>query len=186
MLQIILLAVETEEERNTVIQIFEKYYPSIVAKADSILHNVVDAEDAAMNVIQKIASNPSDFLDYESTDTISKIICMTKNEAIDIYRKNKRRNDMMAYNEEFENNIDEEEDDFLGLIVNQETQMLLVEAIRELEGNYQTAIIMHYSLRMKNSEIAVELGLEYSNVNVILHRARKMLKEIMLAKGYVR
>ncbi len=184
MIEFILLAIETEEEKDAVEQIFDLYFSRMVSKADGILHNEEDAHDVAMDVIKKIAEKPSEFLEYNSPDVIYKIICMTKNEAIDIYRRNKRRNEHIADTDELESYIDEKScEDF---IVNEETKNLLKESIKELDERSQTIIMMHYARRMKAHEIAEELGIEASYVNVLMCRARKVLKEKLFKKGYVR
>ncbi len=186
MISIILLSIETEEERYVVEQIFNLYFAKMMAKADDVLKNKEDAKDAAMNVIGKIATNPSNYMDYRAIETINRIIYITQNEAIDIYRRNKRRNDRFVDVEDIEAFSGEDSDENIpDIVINKETQEILQKAINELKEKYRSVIIMHYALKMKNSEIAEELGIEVSNVGVIMHRARKMLRKKMLKKGYV-
>lgn len=58
----ILLAIESEEERSTVENIYLEYFPKMKRLCYNILKHPEDAEDAAMNAIERIADNAEKFL----------------------------------------------------------------------------------------------------------------------------
>lgn len=90
MLAILLAALESEADKQKFTDIYEQYHPQMEQTALRILKNQHDAEDAVQNAFMQIIRH------FEKTDEISCeklpfwIVCIVKNEAVTILRKNQR------------------------------------------------------------------------------------------------
>ncbi len=178
MLLSILLAIENEEESNAVQEIYRLYYTKMVLQAYQVLNNDQDAEDAAMNVLKKISSKPYNFLDYKTTRTKSTIIYMVKDEAIDIYRKNAKDGTHVVSADIVEEiPATDKYNELECMALSEENRKLLKKAIDELDDKYRSPIIMSTYGRMSNIEIAEALGKNRNEVDTLLFRARKKIKE---------
>ena len=90
MLAILLAALESEADKQKFTDIYEQYHPQMEQTALRILKNQHDAEDAVQNAFMQIIRH------FEKTDEIPCekmpfwIVCIVKNEAVTILRKNQR------------------------------------------------------------------------------------------------
>ena len=90
MLAILLAALESEADKQKFTDIYEQYHPQMEQTALRILKNQHDAEDAVQNAFMQIIRH------FEKIDEIPCeklpfwIVCIVKNEAITILRKNQR------------------------------------------------------------------------------------------------
>ena len=90
MLAILLAALESEADKQKFTDIYEQYHLQMEQTALRILKNQHDAEDAVQNAFMQIIRH------FEKTDEIPCeklpfwIVCIVKNEAITILRKNQR------------------------------------------------------------------------------------------------
>ena len=90
MLAILLAALESEADKQKFTDIYTQYHPQMEQTALHILKNQHDAEDAVQNAFLQIIRH------FEKMDQIPCeklpfwIICIVKNEAIAILRKNQR------------------------------------------------------------------------------------------------
>lgn len=127
----IIQTIENENERHAISEIFKLYYPHMKAVAYNVLHNREDAEDAAMNAMKYMCQHPDLFTNYDtSPQTISLICLCVKSAAIDIYRKNKRKNNLFFSLDELKdhegvNSSLESNDPILNIIITEETKKYL-------------------------------------------------------------
>ena len=90
MLAILLAALESEADKQKFTDIYEQYHPQMEQTALRILKNQHDAEDAVQNAFMQIIRH------FEKIDEIPCeklpfwIVCIVKNEAVTILRKNQR------------------------------------------------------------------------------------------------
>ena len=90
MLAILLAALESEADKQKFTDIYEQYHPQMEQTALRILKNQHDAEDAMQNAFMQIIRH------FEKIDEIPCeklpfwIVCIVKNEAVTILRKNQR------------------------------------------------------------------------------------------------
>jgi RNA polymerase sigma-70 factor (ECF subfamily) len=59
----------------------------------------------------------------------------------------------------------------------------LQKALRKLNGNDRTVLVLYYLEEMSGEEVADALGIKTESVHVRLHRARQKLKSILSTKG---
>ena len=72
------------------------------------------------------------------------------------------------------------------IIINKETVELVHKAINQLDDMYRDVILLKYFYHKRNIDIADILGIEGSQVNGRLFRAKKMLREILGEEAYER
>lgn len=183
-------AIENEDERQAITEIFNLYYGKMKAIAFDILHNREDTEDAAMNAIKYMCDHPQMFIDYSTSHrTINLIYLCVKSAAIDIYRSNKRKNKIFSSLDAIEtfvrvDNDSRFDDAILNLIINDETKAALAKVIDELDEMYKIPILLKYYHQMRNIEIAEMMHLDVNMVNARIFRAKKILQQKMKALGY--
>lgn len=188
MISMILMSIEDEKQRSDVEQIWNLYGKIMLAKAYGILGNMQDAEDAVQEAFLRISKNAEDFSEPKSPDTIALVSIYTRNVAINMYRRNKKRNELFGSDGDVDNVIDAaaESEDIAQLIVNDETVEIVRRAINMLDEPYKDVILLKYYYHKKNIEIAEVLGVDSNTVNGRVFRAKKKLKELIGEEGYAR
>ncbi len=184
---LIIATVANDQEREAITWIFERHYARMKSIAMSILHNELDAEDAAMNAITQICKQPELFLDYKSPKTASLVFLSARHEAIDLYRKNERRRAHVVLLDEettFFEQIPDDEPSFLDIIVSRENCDILFRIIDQLDDMYRIPILLRYYHQMRNTEIADLLHIEVNMVNCRLFRAKHMVIKHLKEMGY--
>lgn len=182
----ILQVIEDEHQRYVIEQIYHLYYVRMKAYALKILNNEYDAEDAAMETFEYMAKHPEHFEDFQNQTTVSLIFYYTRCAAIDIYRKNKKRNEHSVFleNEEQFENLPDLSQNLLEIAVTEENKKILARAIHQLSDIYRTPVLLKYYYHMKNTEIADFVRIDVNTVNTRIHRAKLMLQKILLDMGY--
>lgn len=180
----IILAINNAEERSFVEQIYDKHKNKIYRIAFDILHNPEDAEDCLQNVFQTIIDNLDMFKSAEHYAFIKLIVTCTRNEAIDIYRKNKRRNKFetqfnVYWDDDSEcSDIEDIADNNItidSMLINVENQKRISEMIEALKPIYRDVFQLRYKYSISNQDIARILKISEGAVKVRYLRAKKML-----------
>ena len=91
MLFFLYLAALADNERELAERIFEENYKLIFEIAYKILNNVQDAEDTISVVMINIMKNIDRFSGVSQHDIEAQIVIYSRNAAINLYNKNKRR-----------------------------------------------------------------------------------------------
>ena len=180
MLMFYLSLMETPEEEQWMIDIYEKYRSFCVNVARSITHNTEDAEDAAHTAFMDIIAKKEKYFKMECSVFRATLVVIVKNKAIDILRKNKRIDDVPV-----DEHIDlsSKEDDILDQLIQQEGYERFVEAVHRMNSQYQEILFLRYYLDMSNQEMSVKLGIKLKNVETRLYRAKVALKKELLKGG---
>lgn len=88
----IILAIEDENDRQFVEDIFNKYAEKMYLVAVNILQNHDDAEDCVQDTIVKIIDKLDRFKQAQQEDYLIKLIVITcRNTALNKYEKNQQR-----------------------------------------------------------------------------------------------
>ena len=162
-------------DKNTFYNIYEKNKYLMFSIAMDILKDQYSAEDAVQEAFVKILKHFEKIDDIESNRTKRMIITITKNCAIDIYRKRSRQ-----WNSE----TDIENVGHLDYIDNYFTvEDERYKCINELPDTYKEILILKYSSGFSNVEIAEILEVSEVNVRKRISRARKLLKKNMEGRG---
>lgn len=175
MLALYMSFIDDEDDRAKFEILYHTYRKRMVLTAYSVLHNKDDAEDAVHDTFIKIARNMKSIDEPESDRTLSYLIKATKNNAINLHNKNKRRNELIKL-DDVENMTDEQFFDKLSLT---ESYVKIVAAIRSLDDTYRDVMFYHFVKEMKIKDIADLLGKKNSTVHQQLIRGKKKLIEIL-------
>jgi RNA polymerase sigma-70 factor (ECF subfamily) len=120
-----------------------------------------------------------------SRDELIKLLAVcTRNAAINIYRKNKRKQDResgIPLDREYEeqllpiNRLLYHQQDPAEIVVGKENKRELVQMIAEMDDVYKDVLLLRYQYKMSNRKIADILKISENAVGVRLHRAKKIL-----------
>ena len=166
MLAILLAALESEADKQKFTDIYEQYHPQMEQTALRILKNQHDAEDAVQNAFmqiirhfEKINESPCEKLPFW-------IVCIVKNEAVTILRKNQRTVQLENW------------DSFAADAESVTDYLELVQLFSRLPETYRAVLEMRLLLGYTGKEIARHLALSESAVNTRIFRGRALLREI--------
>ena len=186
----IILAINNENDRRFVEDIYIKYRKKIYCVAFNILKKEDMAEECVHDVINivinKVINNLERFKLSDKNHFINLLVKCTRNAAINIYNREKKRRSFevsMYINlnshdfdeEETEIEIADDAENFDDILITEENKKRLSELISELDVIYQDVLYLRYQMWMSNSEIAKLLGVSENVVKVRLHRAKAIL-----------
>jgi len=167
-----LLTFASENERHKFEYIYEKYKRLLWTKAFDILKDHALAEDAVSEAFIRAYKNLHKIGDADSPQTISFLVVIAKNVAINMYNRQKRVTpiDLAEHDEADDYNMEEE----IEIKDEADNAMQLVDQLRE---ELKAVFLLKYAHDLPHKEIARLLGITENNVTVRLHRAKaKLLK----------
>lgn len=185
----IIQSIENDQERDAVERIFVLYYKRMYKRAYDILNNPHDAEDAVQETFLRISNNMKDFMDTDSPETIALISIYTRNVALNMYNRKKKQNSIFDQREDINDmnlNIAAIGEDVEEIVINKETVELVRKAINQLDDTYRDVVLLKFFYHKRSLDIADILGIEGSQVNGRLFRAKKMLRELLGEEAYER
>lgn len=171
MLALYLSLLKRHDDKVMFNQIYNEYKAKILSIAFDILKSGDLAEEATQEVFIKIVNNFDMFKAMESNMRNGWVMIVTQNTALNILKKERRS---MPVNDEFLFDSVEKK-------CWQNPPLDLIEYINGLPEKYINVLQLHYFEGYMAKEIADMLGLTTNAVEQQLSRARKMLKEMILA-----
>ena len=166
-----LMIIDSEENKRKFVVLYEKYRYLLMKVAYDVLGDNYLAEDAVHEAFIKVTKNMEKIGDVNSQETKRYLITITKNSAIDIYRKKC----IQMKREVFVDELDEEEMPFA--CMETDTDNSVLDILKNLPANYKDVFLLKYSSRLKNSEIAELLGISEANVRKRLSRGKEMIQK---------
>lgn len=159
---------------------FEMLYIKYKDKIKYFICNIVKdyekAEDITQDVFIYILNNKirseGSFKYY--------IYLVAKSKAINYINTEKRREQIA----EKYFSTEEEEIDTLEILVKQEENKKVLEAINLLDENYKNAMLLVKIEGFSYKETAQIIGMSISNVKNLIHRGKKELRKILIKKGF--
>ena len=148
------------------IRIFNLYKNDIFRLAYSYTKNISDSDDVTQNTFIKLY-NHNEILDNVDQNIKKWLVRITINECKNFLLSSWKKR-IIAFTEKEENTISIK-------LPNDD----LLEAILELPKKYRTIIFLYYYENYRIKEIAEILNISVTNVQTILSRARKKLKEFL-------
>ncbi|MBR7132517.1 MAG: RNA polymerase sigma factor [Clostridia bacterium] len=174
MLSVILAAVEMEQaERNKFEALYYEYKSILYYHTFQMVKNEADAEDVLQNAFIKIARNIKAIHDIKSRETLSFLLVITKNAALDFIRKNAKNNGISLDDAE---QIAVSEDTAEALVSKLEYEKI-VTVIRNIPAPYNEVLYLHYVRDYSIKKTAQLLGRKFETVKVQLVRGKKILAE---------
>lgn len=185
MLFFLYLAGLADDERELAERIFEENYKLIFEIAYKVLNNVQDAEDTISVVMINVMKNIDRFSGVSQHDIEAQIVIYSRNAAINLYNKNKRRGQTFQsftyINDEGDlEDIDMPDESICidDTILSQETTEIVNKYLERLPEDYQDVIELVYGMGYTNVEAARVLNITPNAVGLKLFRAKKRLLEI--------
>jgi len=167
---IYLQMIETEDDSNKFIAIYEEYKNLLYSIAYGHLKNESDAEDAVHNVFLKIAENIN-LIEPVGNRTKQLVITMLNNRIVDMKRYEKRH----PSEELSENNG--------GVYTAFETDDVLTSCIMDLPEKQRYILWLKYNNGYSLVEISKLLGMSVFAARKAEQRARKTLREMYMEKN---
>lgn len=149
---------------NLFLDIFQKYKDDVFRLSYSYTKMVADAEDITQSVFIKLYRH-KELLTRQEEEIKKWLVRVTINECKSLYNSFWKRK-IFSFKQEDENKI----------VSNTQNNDVLVEVL-SLPKKYRIVIYLYYYENYKLKEISKILNLSETNVQTILFRARRMLKE---------
>lgn len=168
---IYLLIFDTEDEKSKFLLMYEKYRYLMQTVAYDVLNDYQLSEDIVHEAFVKVAQNMGKIEDINDNRTKRYLITITKNLAIDQYRKNVRE----RKNKVFIDELNEEETPVVNLESEMENKYLTI--LKELPEGIRDVFLLKYSSQFENSEIAEIMNISEENVRQRLSRGKKLIQK---------
>lgn len=190
MIFIPLLADLSVEQKDLVLDIYEKYADFMYSEAYGILHNKHDAEDAVSDTMVKIIKYIEKFSENDGNKIRNKVVISIRsairNKAIDYYKSNKKKSgkevDMIFTpddDDEFEVEVEDKGVNIEELMITKETQEIVQKALLQLTEEQQYAINLVYFSGFSQEEAAEYLGIKAGTLRKRIFTARNKLRELL-------
>lgn len=164
---------EDETKFDEIVEFYEKFMHHV---ANNILKDSINTEDAVQKSFLKIIKHIKKIEVVNSSKAKGFIFVITKNTAIDLYRKeNKHLNQSL---EEIKYEIRDRSAEFEDEITNDEPTAL-DRALKKLPVNYATVLLLKYKEGYADAEVGEMLGISEDNVRQRSVRGKKKLKTIL-------
>ena len=172
MLAVLLAALESDEDRQKFIEIYEQYHDQMERTAMRILKEQSDVEDAVQNAFMQIIRHFEKIFEIPCEELPFWIISIVKNEARIILRKNQRTVPLDDW-DGFTKSIDD---------ISEYTE--LVDLFTRLPESYRSVLEMKVLHGYSDKEISKRLGISETAVSFRATRGRVMLREIIGKEGF--
>ena len=168
---IYLQLISEPEDRELFVQLYEKHRVAMFNRANKILHNKQDSEDAVHEAFLKIAENIEKISSLECHKRNKYIVTIIENKAINTYRAKRLHPTEPLFDLAEYAVVDAYEDgDFTRCIL-------------KLPHDYREVLLLKYDLGLSNKEIADALDISQALVRKRLQRARNALRRICKMEG---
>ncbi len=164
------------EDTSDFESIYNTYKTRMLGLAYKILGNYHDSEEAVSQAFLSIASTFGKVKGRSLPEQEAYIAIVTKNAALDIYRKNKRDNSVPF--EELEN-LSEKSDDVSDEVLAEIGYERIINAIKTLPDIYAETLYLYHVNGLSVKEIAKNLRQSEANIKKRLTRARKKLRLLL-------
>lgn len=171
MLAIFLSTLESEDEKQKFVAVYEQYHEKMETIALHILGNQNDAEDAVQNAFLQVIRHFEKIYEIPCEELPFWLISIVKNEALMILRK-KRCVVPLEDWDSFEQSAD-------GAV----GYMELVELFRQLPETYRAVLEMKLLIGYTDKEIAHKLGISEAAVSSRASRGRALLRKLVEKEG---
>lgn len=171
------MMIDSEEDKNKFEVLYEKYKYLMYDTANKVLNDKYLAEDAVHDSFVKIAKNICSIGDVNAKETKNFIMVITKNTALDAYRKR-------AKSMQQEISVDENEDS--DIFISNEgkdlsdvvcTENAVLKVIRDLPEKYREVFLLRYVNGYENKEIAKILNISEDTVRQRVLRGRNIIEK---------
>lgn len=173
----IIMAIEDEQERNKIEEVYNRYYSTMLYIAKDILRDEGLAEDAVSESFIKIINNVEKTREVNCYQTRGFIVVLVRNVSIDMLRSSKKPQ-ILSFDdvkEPVKNN-----DPIFESVSAKDACEKIIDCISRMSNiNYADILYLKISYKYSTKEISELLNITPDNVKVRLNSARKALIEQM-------
>ena len=177
---LLLNAVISEPERNKAVDIYQKYYSTMIHTAKSILNDIASAEDAVSESMIKIIKNLDKISDISSYKTRGYIVVIVRNTSLNLLKKQKA---LIENLDAYVDDIADTEASLLDNIIDEESYQTIIQAIRSLPESMSNVLYLATVNDLDIKNISKSLNLSYNAVKMRLSRARANIRKILVEVG---
>ena len=180
MMPIVILAIENEEDRLFMQQLYETYYPLMIRQARNLTRNKYDAEDAVNDAFLSLIKHISTIQGLDVGKLRGYVVSTIMNTCRDKLKKQTRRKRKEIYESEdvlerLQSQIPDVDDRLLRDVDVQAVKA----ALDKLPEAQSTLLEMKYMLGLPNDEIAEHFGIKPASVRQSLTNARRKLLQVL-------
>lgn len=187
MIPFVVLAIENEDDRNFMADIYLRYEGLMMSVILKTLKSAsCEVQDVFQNLLVKLIRNVDKLRSMDDRSMANYLYTAALNTCRDELRKLKRAKIRSIDDETwFDHDKLVSNDDTLELVFRREDMRMLNEALDLLDARSAYLIRAKYLLDTDNNEMARHLEIKPDSVRMELSRARKKLKTIMAEKASV-
>lgn len=181
MIALYLSLIDDDLQKNKFEKVYYRYRKLMFHIAYGVLGNVGDSEDIVQEAFLRISKNIDKIGEVDSSETKNFIAIITKREAMKIYNKKKKRNEIFESEMDQELN-DSEGNNFFDRVSNDNSGNVINEveqALNALPYKYSSIMTLKYVMGYSGKEIAQIIGSSETNVRQQLFLGRKMLEKML-------
>lgn len=169
----IIQAIESDEAKTKIAQLFDEYYSLMMSVAKAILKDHALAEDAVSDSILKIIHNLHKIGEITCYKTRRLIVIIVRNTAINIYNREVKTD---ASNEIDINDIVDTAPLVYDEVASKEGYSKIVEILNSLPDSLKDIAILSILYEWSHKEIEELTGLNPATIRMKVFRARKLIK----------
>lgn len=176
MLPVFIMAIENDDDRTFVAELYTRCQPAMLRRALSILKNESDAEEAVHEAILRVIRHLEKVRMIPRDEVLYYLVTVTETASIDLYRKRQRESRATIGNE----------NDWAEHLTDDNTAeqtMLLERCLAHLPQREIDLLNYYYILELPYKEIARLTGLTAENARMIVCRAKKKVLAAYREKG---
>lgn len=170
---IFLMMIDTLEDKRKFVSLYEKYRYLMQKVAMDVLKDRFLAEDAVHNAFINLAKNMNKVGEIDSLATKRYLITITKNAAIDIYRKRNLQMQKEIYVDEIR------EEDLPLSYMETDVENKVLDILKNLPPKYRDIFLLKYSSKLENSEVAKLCGIREGTVRQRIARGKILIEEAL-------
>lgn len=172
MLDLYLTLIDTDEDKEKFLRLYNEYRHLMFYIAQSILNDEQLSEDAVQDAFLRIAKNFHKVGDVSSSQTRNFVVIITKNVALTMYKKNQ-----IFYNaESFDEDIDYKISNSVFEKISKED---LSEYIFKLPEDYRFPLYLYHFYGYTFKEISSLLSISVETSKKRVQRARQLIKQMV-------
>lgn len=180
MIPIIILAIENDDDRQFMIDLYIKYSGMMQSVAISILHDDAEAEDTVQDALEQLIMKIDKIKNFQCYILTSYIVSTIRRVSLNRYNKRKRVKEHETLDDgEALDMIEDEKDVVEEKVLKTLTAEALMFSLEKLPERYKDALNFKYLLDMEDEEIAEAMGISKDSVRTLLMRARRKALSII-------
>lgn len=174
MLMFYLQMIETEEDKQLFVYLYENHKQQMQHVAFGVLHNKELSEDAVHTAFVGVANNMKALHGRSKEDMKNYLLKASKHAAINMLKKESRQEEYYTVLE-----YDATENSVLEELCAKLDREAVVNCISQIKEPYNTVLYCHFVMEMEQKEIASVLQRKPDAVRQQLSRGKKMLQSML-------